>query len=67
MRIAMYTYLFGLWATLKTLHLNKLASSKLQLDWMLVFFFFVFLLILLFSEMSAYQIFDVIYIYVQMY
>ena len=27
----MYTYLFGLWATLKTLHLNKLASSKLQL------------------------------------
>ena len=26
----MYTYLFGLWATLKTLHLSKLASSKLQ-------------------------------------
>ena len=26
----MYTYLFGLWATLKTLHLSKLASCKLQ-------------------------------------
>ena len=34
---------------------------------MLVFFFFVFRLILLFSEMSTYQIFDVIYIYMQMY
>ena len=62
----MYTYLFGLWATLKTLHLSKLASSKLQvLDVSFLFLFFP--PILLFSEMSTYQIFDVIYMYMQMY
>ena len=34
---------------------------------MLVFFFFVFRLILLFLEISTYQIFYVIYMYMQMY
>lgn len=62
----MYTYLFGLWATLKTLHLSKLQVVNYKY-WMLVFFFFVFRLILLFLEMSTYQIFDVIYMYMQMY
>ena len=34
---------------------------------MLVFFFFVFRLIFLFLEISTYQIFDVIYMYMQLF